>query len=223
MSQKKCEGSWMYHVKGRLCSDPKPAPPLSSIPLIGLQPEDPNEPDRKRPYSNLRSTDTPLIRLQKMGGRKDLLCFHENEPCKDSVEVLPECASNSPRNSMPSCSDNLPKVPTCVHHSACISKPPVHPTPKIVDSPCPPLPTTGNPSQRRIKPWNQSSSRPGYSKYNKAVPPLSFIRREYFYPHTIRYVRVSYHHFLPATSVILTRELHTGSVEGLFQPRHLLH
>ncbi|VDK23780.1 unnamed protein product [Taenia asiatica] len=189
MPQTKCEGGWMYHAKRSPCSDPKPAPPLSAIPLIGLQLEDPNEPVQKWPFSNLRSTDTPLIRLQKMGGRKDLLCFQEKEPRKDSIEVPSECLSSSPRNSMPFCSDTLFKVPAYVHHSACISKPPVNPTPKTVDSPRPPLPTIGRPRQRKIKPWNQSSSRPGYSKYNRTVPPLSFIRREYFYPHTIRYVR----------------------------------
>ncbi|KAL5106081.1 hypothetical protein TcWFU_002081 [Taenia crassiceps] len=222
MPQKKCEGGWMYHAKGNPRCDPKPAPPLSSIPLIGLQPEDPNEPVRNRSFSNLRLTDTPLIRLQKMGGRKDLLCFHESEPLKDSVEVPSECASNSPRYNMPSCSEGLVNAPAYVHHAACTTKSPVHPTPTTVDSPCQPLPKTELPRQRRIKPWNQPSSRPGYSKYNKAVPPLSFIRREYFYPHNISYVRVSYFHLLPATSLILTRELRAVSLEGLFYPRHLL-
>ncbi|VDM32876.1 unnamed protein product [Hydatigera taeniaeformis] len=189
MPQKICDGGWMYHVKANPCSGPKPAPPLSSIPLIGLQPEDPNELVLKRPFSNLRSSDTPLIRLQKMGGRKDLLCFHENKPQKDSVEVLSDCASNDPQIERQSFPDSLLKKSVGMPHSECVPKPPAHSNPKTMTSPCPPLPTTERPRQRRIKPWNQPSSRPGYSKYNRIVPPLSFIRREFFYPHTVKYVR----------------------------------
>ncbi|CUT99575.1 glycine receptor subunit alpha 1 [Echinococcus multilocularis] len=188
MPQKRREVGWMYHAMEKPFSDPKPVPPLSSIPLIGLHPEDSKEHVQKRPFSKLLSTDTPLIRLQKLGGRKDLLCFYKNEPHKDSNEVPSECVPSSPQDSKLPCSEYQIKVPTSIHHSACILKSPTLSTPKIVDTPCLPLSTKGRPRQRKNKPWNLSP-RLGYSEYNKTVPPLSFIRREYFYPSTSRYIR----------------------------------
>lgn len=184
----------MYHITRKPSTEVHPAPPISSIPLIGLQPEDPNANTQLRTYGKFRSTDTPLVRLQKMGGRRDLLCFRENEPRKDPPKETSVCEPQDHANDKSPCHDYVFKVPAYMLHMPCKPKPsePLI-TPKIVSSPCPTLPKTRaiRMKKTRGKPWNLPSSRPGYSEYNKILPPATFVRKEYFYPNVTRYVRVS--------------------------------
>lgn len=180
----------MYHVDKKPHKVIKPEPPISAIPLIGLHPEDLNANSPSKSLTNLRSTDTPLIRLQKLGGRKDLLCFQENKPHLLNSEAP---AANCIQETKSPGSDYTFKVPAYMHHAANKIKPPVCLTPKIVNTPFVPLSKAEHARRRRIKPWNLPSARPGYSEYNRFVPPYTFIRREHIYPAIPKYVRVGCH------------------------------
>ncbi|CAH8585064.1 unnamed protein product [Schistosoma turkestanicum] len=69
---------WMCHViplkKKEVYQVP---PPISQIPGIGFMSEESDAQKKHTMY--FRSTDSPFVRLSKMGGRPDLLCFRENE------------------------------------------------------------------------------------------------------------------------------------------------
>ncbi|KAM7539248.1 hypothetical protein Aperf_G00000047407 [Anoplocephala perfoliata] len=187
MPIKKCEVGWMYHVDKKPCKVLKHEPPISAIPLIGLHPEDLYSERPSKSITNLRSTDTPLIRLQKLGGRKNLLCFQENEPHFASLEAPPMDSrqeTNSPR------SNYVFKVPAYMHHTPNSVKSHVCLTPKVVNTPFVPPSKAEFARRRRIKPWNLPSARPGYAEYSRVVPPHSFIRREHIYPAVPKYIRL---------------------------------
>ncbi|CAH8665780.1 unnamed protein product [Schistosoma rodhaini] len=79
---------WMCHViplkKNKV---QQLAPPISQIPNIGFMPEESSHEKKHTMY--FKSTDSPYIRLSKMGGKPDLLCFRENE--YNSGPPVPYC------------------------------------------------------------------------------------------------------------------------------------
>ncbi|VDP70273.1 unnamed protein product [Schistosoma curassoni] len=69
---------WMCHVIPlRKNKVQQLSPPISQIPSIGFMPEESIHEKKHTMY--LKSTDSPYVRLSKMGGKRDLLCFRENE------------------------------------------------------------------------------------------------------------------------------------------------
>ncbi len=187
---------WMCHIvpvrkKG---DQPKPAPPISDIPMIGLRPECPEEFTGVKPYSNFRPTDTPLIRLAKMGGRKDLLCFRENDPNRGYVDTPPRCQwyylEDNALNDLAHQAkreDYSVMVPSYMHYQGCEKKKDRSLTQAIPDGPWPdPVKHPKKGKQPRM-----NDNRPGYSKYNKKVYPLSIAKRDYIIPNPVRFPKVS--------------------------------
>lgn len=188
---------WMCHVvplrkKG---DGPKPAPPISTIPVIGLMPDEADAKDQSfaQPYSNFRPTDTPLIRLQKMGGRKDLLCFRENDPNRGYVDGPPRCswyylednALNDLANQAKREEYKI-KVPAYMHYQGyqkTTDRPLTQPIPET------PWPAFG-PQRKKGKKPKMSEIRPGFSEYNKVVNPLSIARKEYIFPNHVKFPKV---------------------------------
>lgn len=70
---------WMCHVVPvRKTNEAVRMPPISQIPNIGCMPDDLSVASERR--SIFKSSDSPFVRLSRMGGYPDLLCFKENEP-----------------------------------------------------------------------------------------------------------------------------------------------
>lgn len=209
MPLKECEIGWMYHSDKKSCNVPKSEPPISSIPGIGLHPDDLNIEVSSKAPTNLRSTDTPLVRLQKLGGRRNLLCFLEHEPQPPSER------DDSKRNI--GCEENetnFPnsyyafKVPIYMQHpTPCINvQQPDNTSLKIIENPCTNTSKIEQKKCRKPKIWNPPVSQPGYSEYNRNLPPYSFVRKEFIYPEAIKYFKVSYKYLIKVVklSIILS-------------------
>nr|CDS30848.1 glycine receptor subunit alpha 1 [Hymenolepis microstoma] len=185
MPMKKCEIGWMYHVNKKSNKVHKLEPPISSIPGIGLHPDDLSIKTSSKALTNLRSTDTPFIRLQKLGGRKNLLCFQEN--VKDNSKRDIECEKTE--TNFPN-SDYIFKVPIYMQHPiSCMQvRQQVQPQ-KIAETSCTYSPNVERKRCLKSKIWNPPVSRPGYSEYNRNLPPYSFVRKEFIYPEAIKYYK----------------------------------
>ncbi|VDO03387.1 unnamed protein product [Rodentolepis nana] len=191
MPIKKCEIGWMYHTNKKPCNDHKPEPPISSIPGIGLHPDDLSCETSLKARTNLRSTDTPFIRLQKLGGRRNLLCFRENEvqPLSEKIysERNIECEQKEANLRK---SDYIFKVPLYMQHPiSCIQVQQQVQSQKIIENPCLNSSKVERKKCPKSKVWNPSISRPGYSEYNRNLPPYSFVRKEFIYPEAIKYYK----------------------------------
>ncbi|KER34051.1 hypothetical protein X801_00184 [Opisthorchis viverrini] len=157
---------WMCHVVP-LKKNKSPAfmPAISQIPILGCAPEDSNP--KSEPVSNIKSTDTPFIRLAKMGGRPDLLCFKENEP--NNGPPLPYCRcdwfylednAKHDEDTKPPATKHVFKVPFYMTDQEC--KPKEQLTKPIVQSTPPVLPPRKPKKCGKLPPH-----RPGYADYNR--------------------------------------------------------
>lgn len=179
----------MCHVVPlRKNKEAKETKPISQIPLLGLIDERslPNEPVR----TNFRPTDTPLVRLSKMGGRKDLLCFRENDPNRGYTEAAPSCdwyyLEDNAFNDLSKEAEKEKyefKVPSYMMSKPC--------------RPCEELSTsffdTHTPrhyGRVKVRAHPLPDSRPGYAEYNKPIYKPGIARREYIFPSRVKFPKV---------------------------------
>ncbi|KAM3183976.1 hypothetical protein ACTXT7_009301 [Hymenolepis weldensis] len=227
MPFKECEIGWMYHADKKSCNIPKSEPPISSIPGIGLHPDDLNIVVSSKAPTNLRSTDTPLIRLQKLGGRRDLLCFLERQPQPPSERAESKRNIRCEENET-----NFPnsfytfKVPIYMQHpTSCIQvQQPDNTSLKVIENPCTNTSKIGHKNCRKSKIWNPPSSQPGYSEYNRNLPPYSFVRKEFIYPEAIKYFKsamglmTGYVSSLPYSSILFLFLTHVIAYDNTPSP-----
>ncbi|CAI2736892.1 unnamed protein product [Dicrocoelium dendriticum] len=158
---------WMYHGVP-FCKKKGPVfvPPISQIPDIGCMPEEAYP--KCEPQTIFKSTDSPYIRLAKMGGRPDLLCFKENEPykgpaapyCRCDWYYLEDNKQEDAENAQPQ-KKHVFKVPFYMTHPE--NKKPEVLTKPIVQSTPPELP----PPRKAVKCRKLPPHRPGYADYNR--------------------------------------------------------